>query len=125
MDIMVSETLTAPQLIEAAVVLTLKVAPNVSREDLEKATLHVEGILDKHASQIARGASACADFERESIEIDLVLTGGSPAELHQQLAIVIGTLEENCTLHLRGNNENQLVLTSSTTHFAQPHTLAA
>jgi hypothetical protein len=122
MDVRMSKTLRATPVIEAAVILTLKAARNLSREEFEEATLYVEQILNEH---VAQSASACADFEHESIEIDMILTSDSLAELHQQLAIIVGTLEENCTLSVHGGHDNKLVLMSSTTNVAQSHTLAA
>jgi hypothetical protein len=121
-----SKTLRSAPVIEAVVVLTLKAMPtNVSREDLEQATIYVEQILNENVAEIVQGASACADFEHESIEIDMILRGDSPAALHQQLASVIGTLEEHRTLDFRDSHGNQFVLTSSTTHVAQSHSVAA
>ncbi len=122
MAMTMSKTLRVSPVMEAAVVLTLETPQAISRAALEEAAISVERILDEHVSQITRGASGCADFEHERIEIDMVLTGDSPAELHRQLAIVIGTLEQHCALDVAGN---QLMLTSSTTQVAQPHSVAA
>jgi hypothetical protein len=123
-EMMMSEALRNVPVVKAATVLTLKARSRVSRPDLEEATLHVEQILDEHAADLAPGASACADFGNDTIEIDMTLTG-APAELHQQLAVIIDTLERHNALEIHGDQHNQLVLTSSTTRLAQPGGVAA
>ncbi len=93
-----SDTFNTTPVVEAATVLTLKAHRRATRPALEEATLHVEQILGEHVADIAPGASACADFENDTIEIDMILTGSSPTELHQQLATIIGTLEQHSAL---------------------------
>lgn len=111
--------------VRANTVLTLKAHSHVTHPALEKTTLHVEQILSKFAADIAPGASACADFENDAIEIGITQTGSSPAELHRQLATIIGTLERHNALEIRGDRHNQLALTSSATQLAQPRSVAA
>jgi len=115
---------TAPA-VEATAVLVLKAPPHVPRQILEGATFDVERILGEHVADIAPGASACADFEHDSIEIDVSLTGRSPTELHQSLAIVIDTIERHCALDNPDGERNRLTLTSSATSMTPPHGIAA
>jgi hypothetical protein len=125
MEIAMGEARITTPVIEAAAVLTLKVQRHVPRAVLEEATFHVEQILGEHAADIAPGASACADFENDTIEIDMTLTGNSSAELHQQLATIIDTLDRHSALHIREGLHNHLTLTASATRVAQPHNVAA
>lgn len=111
--------------IEATAVLTLKASRHVARQALEDAVFHVERILGEHVADIALGASACADFEHDTIEIDIFLTGHSPTELHRHLASVIDTLEQHCALDINDGSDGHLALASSVTRVAQPHPIAA
>jgi len=80
---------TAPQVgqtIEMEAILRLAPARSVTRADLEDATMEVERVLEQYALEITDGASASANFETPSIEIDIVLTGGSIGELYQKVA---------------------------------------
>ncbi|HWY18056.1 MAG TPA: hypothetical protein VNY27_05015 [Solirubrobacteraceae bacterium] len=104
--------------IEGAAVLTLKASRDVSRRTLEETALDIEQILGEHVADIAPGASACANFENDSIEIDVSLTGDSPTELHQRLAAIIGVIERQRALNVHGNGQDELVLTSSATQMA-------
>lgn len=111
---------------EAAVVLTLEATRHTSREALEEATFRVERILDEHMADIAPGASACADFEHHSIEIDISLAGLPPTELHRRLATIVDTLEQHCALDAHDDTRGLLTLASSVTRLvAQPHSAAA
>ncbi len=106
--------------IEASALITLKAPQRVPRELLEAAAFHVEEVLGDHVADIAPGASACADFEHDTIEIDVTLVGGSPAELHQRLAIVIGALEQHSALVIGADGVDRLALMSSSTEMAAP-----
>jgi hypothetical protein len=110
---------------EAAVVLTLEATRHISREALEEATFRVERILDEHMADIAPGASACADFEHHSVEIDISLAGLPPTELHRRLATIVDTLEQRCALDVHDDTRGLLTLASSVTRVAQPHSAAA
>jgi len=103
---------TAPA-VEATAVLVLKAPRHVPRQILERATFDVERILGEHVADIAPGASACADFEHDGIEIDVSLTGRSTTELHQHVAIVLDTIERHFTLDVPDGESNHLVLASS------------
>jgi hypothetical protein len=115
---------TAPA-VEATAVLTLKAPRHVPRQVLEDVTFEVERILGEYVAKIAPGASACADFAHDSIEIDVSLTGRSPTELHQHLATVIDTIERHCKLDLPDGERDRLVLASSATQMTPPDTIAA
>ncbi len=115
---------TTPE-IEADVVLTLRATRHISRETLEGFTFQVQRILDEHMADIAPGASACADFEHDSVEIDISLTGFSPTELHQRLATIVGALERHHALDIPDGVHDRLTLSSSVTRVAQPHGIAA
>jgi hypothetical protein len=87
-------------LLTAEVILTLQATQTVPREALEDATLHVEEVLIEHMVDIADGASASANFEASSIEIDLLLSGNTQADIHQQIAQVLIALDKYCALKL-------------------------
>lgn len=106
--------------IEASALITLKASQRMPRELLEAAAFHVEEVLGDHVADIAPGASACADFEHDTIEIDITLVGSSPAELHQHLAVVIGALEQHSALVIGSDGDDRLVLMSSATEMATP-----
>jgi hypothetical protein len=120
-----SDIAKAAPAVEASAVLTLKAPRHVPRQVLEDATFEVERILGEHVAKIAPGASACADFAHDSIEIDVSLTGRSLTELHQHLATVIEAIERHCELNLPDGEHNRLVLASSATHMTPPDTIAA
>jgi hypothetical protein len=117
----ISRTVAA---IEATAVLTLKAPRHVSRQALEEASFDVERILGEHAADIAPGASACANFENDSIEVDVSLTGDSSTELHRHLATIIDTLDRHHPLNVHGGRD-RLILTSSATQMVQPRGVAA
>lgn len=106
--------------IEAAALITLKAPRPVPRGLLEAAAFRVEEVLGEHVADIAPGASACADFEHDTIEIDITLVGSSLAELHQGLAIVIGALERHSALVIGADGDDRLALMSSATEIAAP-----
>jgi 6-phosphofructokinase len=122
---MMDDALTTAGIIEAAAVLTLEVRDHVSHAALEQATIHVEQVLGDHASDIAPGASACADFENETIEIDVTLVERSSAELHQQLATIIDALDRHIPLCVGEEPHNNLTLTASATRVVPPYDIAA
>ena len=121
MNMTMSNTLRTAPAIEAAAVLTLKAPRGVSRRTLEETAFHIERILGEHVADIAPGASACANFENDSIEIDVSLTGHSPTELHQRLATIIDVLERQRALTVDDNGCDRLTLTSSATEMTRPH----
>jgi hypothetical protein len=110
-------------LVTAEVILTLQAVQPVSRDELEEATLHVEEVFAEHLADLTGGASASANFETCSIEIDLALSGPSRADIHQQTAQVIAALDEHSALRLRPEAQprsapqNALALTASATQF--------
>src|SRR5579859_4515436 len=87
--------------VEASVSLVLSASESVPREVLEDLTLHVEEVLEEHAADIAPGASASANFATSSIEIDAVLEGEDPAEVHRRLAELISCLQQHGGLRIR------------------------
>jgi hypothetical protein len=94
---------TAPQVgqtIEMEAVLRLAPARPVTRADLEDATMEVERALEQYALDITDGASASANFGTPSIEIDLVLTGGSIGELYQKVALIVTQIDRYCSLQI-------------------------
>jgi hypothetical protein len=94
---------TAPQIgqtIEMEAVLHLAPARPVTRADLEDATMEVERALEQYALDITDGASASANFGTPSIEIDLVLTGGSIGELYQKVALIVTQIDRYCSLQI-------------------------
>lgn len=125
MNMTMSDILRTASAIEATAVLTLRAPRGVSRRALEETTFHIERILGEHVADIAPGASACADFENDSIEIDVSLTGDSPTELHQHLATIVDVLERQRGLSIHDDGRDRLVLISSATQMAQPHGVAA
>jgi hypothetical protein len=82
--------------LEMEVVVKLAPAERVSRDLLEEATMEVQRALDEHTLDIADGAVASANFIDGSIEIDALLDGGSVAEIHQALALMVTRLERYC-----------------------------
>jgi hypothetical protein len=84
------------QTIEMEAVLRLAPVAEVTREALEDATMEVEQVLESHALAITDGASASANFETSSVEIDIVLTGASVGELHQKVALIVTQLDRYC-----------------------------
>ena len=106
--------------IEASALITLKAPRRVPRELLEAAAIHVEDVLGEQVADIAPGASACADFEHDTIEIDVTLVGGSPAELHRHLARVIGALEQHSAFVIGTDGGDRLALMSSATEMTAP-----
>jgi hypothetical protein len=101
--------------VEASMVLTLSAGETVPRSVLEDLTVHVEEVLGEHVADIAPGASASANFPTSSIEIDLVLEGETPADVHQLLAVVIARLERHCGMNIRTGSalSHPLSLTST------------
>jgi hypothetical protein len=94
---------TAPQVgqtIEMEAILRLAPARPVTRADLEDATMEVERVLEQYALEITDGASASANFETPSIEIDIVLTGGSIGELYQKVALIVTQIDRYCSLQV-------------------------
>jgi hypothetical protein len=121
----VSSRRRAENVLTAEVVLTLQAAQTLPREELEEATLHVADVLAEYITEISDGASASANFETCSIEIDMLLTGPSQADVHGQLTRVIAALDEHCALKLRPAEQrnapaNSLALTASATQFVAP-----
>ena len=115
---------TAPNQVEANAVLTLTAGEALPRDDLESLTAHVEEVLRVHAEDIAPGASASANFATNSIEIDLVLEGETPADVHRRLAEVIGRLQQHGGLSIRSDHHTTaLYLTSTASQVAAPPVL--
>ena len=112
-------------LLTAEVILTLQAAEPISRDALEEATLHVEDVLIEHVTEIADGASASANFENCAIEIDMLLSGASQADIHQQIAGVLMVLDKYCALKLGPRKRSRqaaapsLALTASAAQFAR------
>lgn len=107
--------------VEASVEVTLSAGEAVPRSVLEDLTLHVEEVLHRHADEIAPGASASANFATNSIEIDLVLEGNNPVEVHKLLAEVISRLQQHGGLNIRtGGAERPLHLTSTASQVLVP-----
>lgn len=86
----------AGQMIEMEAILSLAPVNPVDRESLEAATMEVENVLDQHALGITEGASASANFDTGTIEIDVVLTGETMSELYQKVALVVTQLDRHC-----------------------------
>jgi hypothetical protein len=84
------------QTIEMEAILGLAPVKPVGREELERATMEVERVLDDHVLEITGGASASANFETGHIEIDLVLTGATMSELYQKVALIVTQLDRYC-----------------------------
>jgi hypothetical protein len=94
-------TRTTPNvMLEMEAVLRLASLLPVSREQLEEATMEVERALDEHTLDVADGASASADFQTDSIEIDVRLVGASVSELHQKVALIVTQLDRYCSLDI-------------------------
>lgn len=125
MDVMTSNTPNATPEVEATVVLRLQATGQISREALEETVFRVERVLEEHLADLAPGASASADFEHDSVEIDITLTGLTSTELHRDLATIVDTLEHHCTLDAHDGAHDRLVLASSETRVAQTHDVAA
>lgn len=87
---------TTGQMIEMEAILCLAPVDPVSREALEDATMEVDQVLEQYALAITDGASASANFETGSVEIDIVLTGASMGELHQKIALIVTQLDRYC-----------------------------
>ncbi len=83
-------------MIEMEAILRLAPVNTVSREALEDATMEVDQVLEQYALSITDGASASANFETGSVEIDIVLTGASMGELHQKVALIVTQLDRYC-----------------------------
>lgn len=110
--------------VEASVELTLSAGEIVPRDVLEQLTEDVEDVLSEHVADIAPGASASANFAENSIEIDLVLEGASPAEVHQRLAEVIARLQQHGGLRIQTDHRSaSLYLTSTASQVAAPPVL--
>ncbi len=84
------------QTIEMEAILRLAPVDPVSREALEDAAMEVDQVLEQYALAITDGASASANFETGSVEIDIVLTGSSMGELHQKVALIVTQLDRYC-----------------------------
>jgi hypothetical protein len=84
------------QMIEMETILGLAPANPVDRGALEAATMEVEQVLEQHALGITEGASASANFETETIEIDVVLRGETMSELYQKVALIVTQLDRHC-----------------------------
>jgi hypothetical protein len=112
-------------LLTAEVILTLQATQPVPREALEEATMHVEDVLIEHMADISDGASASANFEASSIEIDMLLSGSTQADIHQQIAQVLIALDKYCALKLgipkprREKAVQSLAVTSSAAQFVR------
>jgi hypothetical protein len=111
MNTMTSNIPSVTPEVEAAIVLTLQATGQISREALEETVFRVERVLEEHLANIAPGASACADFEHDSVEIDISLTGLTSTELHRHLATIVDTLEQECVWDIH----DRLMLASSVT----------
>jgi hypothetical protein len=90
----------AGQMIEMEAILGLAPVRPVGREELEDATMDVERVLDEYVLPITEGASASANFERECIEIDIVLTGATMSELYQKVALIVTQLDRYCAIKI-------------------------
>ena len=89
---------TIGQIIQSTAILNLAPVHRVDREALEAATMEVEQVLEQHALGITEGASATANFESCSIEIDVVLQGETMGELYQKMALIVTQLDQHCTI---------------------------
>ena len=84
------------QIIEIEVIVRLAPTLRVDRPVLEAATMEIERILDQHALGITHGASASANFEAGTVEIDVVLSGETMSELSQKVALIVTQLDRHC-----------------------------
>jgi hypothetical protein len=90
----------AGQIIEMEGILALEPTNQVGREALEDATMDVERVLDEYVLPITNGASASANFENGSIEVDIVLQGATVGELYQKIALIVTQLDRYCDLNI-------------------------
>jgi hypothetical protein len=94
-------TRTTPDaMFEMQALVKLAATRPTPREVLEAATMEVQQALDEHLLDLADGASASANFTEGCIEIDALLTGGSTAELHQRLALILTQLDQYCSVSI-------------------------
>jgi hypothetical protein len=85
---------------ELEAVLRLAPARPLTRAELEDATMEVEHALELHVLDVTDGASASANFETPCVEIDVVLTGGSIAELYQRVALIVTQIDRYCSMNV-------------------------
>lgn len=93
-------TVATGQTIEMEGILSLAPVDPVGREALEDATMDVERVLDEYVLAITNGASASANFENGSIEVDIVLQGATMSELYQKVALIVTQLDRYCDLNI-------------------------
>jgi len=86
---------TTGQTVEIEAIVRLAPLAPVSRETLEEATIDVEQVLAQQTLEITGGASASANLQTGSIEIDVALTGETMGELAQKLALIVTRLDHH------------------------------
>jgi hypothetical protein len=90
----------AGQTIEMEAIVGLAPVNAVGRAALEDATMDVERVLDEYVLPITNGASASANFEKECIEVDIILNGATMGELYQKVALIVTQLDRYCDINI-------------------------
>jgi hypothetical protein len=80
----------APGVAEEFIVrVRMAATPDVSDELLEQLTILVEDALAEHATALAPGGSASANFMDHMIELDFTVEAESPEEMHRKVGEVV------------------------------------